>query len=880
MRRSIPLTALIILATACTREIPETVFRTEDTAFRDLSTRSLLTAPDIETRKTEITLAAYADGKLVSVGHFTDGLEAMTLELEPGRAHSIYALVNMGNQMTSLPNSESDLSDITYRIPSYTEGPESIASRGIPMAGKITYPGAGTTIPVKRLLAKVTARLSCDWTGAVIRSVRVCQLNRTLRPFGEAAAEEDWDQQEFQEGTGKASGTFTFYVPENRQGSIDGIRTSADKSPDRNATVRVRKDVLTYLETSVSSTASTFAGDILYRSYLGGNATTDFDLSGNAHYDWTIVYHGDRTQEQDWKRDGDVFRVNVTADKTEAFVGETVRLTATCHRSDHGTVSDTDVTGAAVWTTVSGGSPHLSVAGGAVTATAPGTAAFHAAYTLNGQTACGDSPVITFRELTPLTATWADQAVYVGQRGSLSISGLADGATITDVTSSNDRIAAKAAVNGRTIYVNYLGAKGSATLTVKASNGQTGTVTVTPSAPHLLDANGPSGTMPYYGHPDGTNVNTNSSGHDGLPPAFGYYSGTSVSLVTRFTVGTNPSQTSTSTGRTFAPDLYESLLKPMLTVSDPSRFGMEGTSRIWVKNLIDYPSSGGVPIGTLTAMPADAGCGVTPLTETIYSVDPFSGMYEIPERWPDFHDKGMLAQYVDCDSYEQSIRVPGASEVNASPSSVGWDVKLAGNWNSVMKALFTGNDNYLYFKYVEGDALPHVGGLCEVQRTVTNPFSGERIGKTFLSFRVIVWGAVGGRVAIINSSRFEVRPAYIGPSAARPAGSLFRTTYADGAPVVIYGQSGNAHLNGTVHRDDVGHSLGQAAYSVTISGGDVKYSGQVYRSINPCLTWPGQTQTYYKVVLLEDVQTKVIHADYHPGWVTESGTGPDTPPIN
>jgi hypothetical protein len=173
------------------------------------------------------------------------------------------------------------------------------------MAGELPWPGQGGVIPVQRLLAKVTADLSCEWDGAAIRSVRVRNLNRTLRPFGDAVREDDWDQQEFQAGAGTASGTYVFYVPENRQGSIDGIRTSLDKSPDRNETVRSRGDRLTYLETEVEGTGL-ILGSITYRSYLGRNAVTDFDIRRNAHYRWTIRFRPDGLQYDDWKHDNDL----------------------------------------------------------------------------------------------------------------------------------------------------------------------------------------------------------------------------------------------------------------------------------------------------------------------------------------------------------------------------------------------------------------------------------------------------------------------------------------------------------------------------------------------------------------------------------------------
>ena len=867
MSKRICLAALALLLAACQAERPEpTVFGLAEAEPWTAPTRSLLTASDIETRKTGVTLAAYADGSLAAAGHYASGLEAMALDLEPDRTYTVYALVNMGDMTSAIPLSESELNTLTYRITSYTEGAGALASRGLPMAGKLTWPGKGTAIPVRRLLAKVTAHLSCDWEGAAIREVRVRNLNRVLRPFGDAVREEDWDQQEFHAGTGASSGTFVFYVPENRQGTIGGIGTSQDKSPDRNTTVNARKEDLTYLETSVTSTASALAGEITYRSYLGGNATTDFDIRRNGLYDWTVVYHGDRTQDQDWKRDGDIFRVDVTADKTEAYVGETVRLTATCHRSDHGSETVTDVTQTSVWTRVDGGSTNLRISKGNVTATAPGAASFRAAYTVSGRTAWAESPVITFLELPPLSAYWTYKAVFVGQRGKIVVDGLADGATITEVTTSDASIATKAAVSGNSVYVNLTGATGSATLTVKASNGQTGTIVVTPKAPFLLDSHFSAEGGNYYGHPDGTDVNTNPRGRGGLPPYIAYYKENKTAPADRLSVGTDTSPTTTYTGNKLAPDLYDALLKPSITVSDPFRFGTAETNRIWVRNLAGYPSEGGVPIGTFTASPA-ASCGVQPFTETICSVDPFAEMLD-PVSWPDFNDKELLSAYVDCEDYHKSAMFPG-SEVNAADSSLGWEVRLAGEPNATLKERFSEKGYYLYFDYDAGDALPHIGGRCEVLRTVTNPYSGESVGREFLSFNVIVWGAVGGEVVLENSTRFKVKPAYAGPEAARPVGKVFSTYYAPGEGVELYGPGGSEKLNGTVSRDNVNHSLDETVYTVTLSFGTIVREEQIYRSIDPKLTYSGNPPPYYRIEMLEDIQTKFGHPDFLAGWITD-----------
>lgn len=304
-RLSIHTVLAVLLLASCGRERPETVFRTLDLSYQDTPTRSLLTAPDIETKKTAVTLAAYAGGTLAASGHFPTGLDAMALNLEPNRTYTVYALVNMGDMSGSIPRSESDLASLTYRIPSYTEGTESLSARGLPMAGKLTWPGQGTTIPVERLLARVTAHLTCEWEGAAIRSVRVRNLNRVLRPFGDALMTEDWDQQEFHAGTGTASGTFVFYVPENRQGTIDGIRTSREKSPDANDEVSARSGRLTFLETTVEGTG-VYVGSIVYRSFLGRNAVSDFDIRRNARYDWTLRFLADGLQYDDWKHDNDL----------------------------------------------------------------------------------------------------------------------------------------------------------------------------------------------------------------------------------------------------------------------------------------------------------------------------------------------------------------------------------------------------------------------------------------------------------------------------------------------------------------------------------------------------------------------------------------------
>ena len=389
------------------------------------ATRSLLTAPDIETKKTGVTLAAYTGGRLYAAQHFTSSLSAMPLALDKGFTYSVYALVNMGDQHSRMPLLESGLDTLTYTIPSYSEGAGSVSRRGIPMAGKLEGLAVGASaagtqvVPVRRLLARVDADFQCDWPGAVITSAKIWNMNARLKPFGVSAASAPSDLLAFQEIHGTEPGTgpslsAVFYVPENMQGTIGGISEAREKSPDQNVAVSAVSGRLTYVEVSVHTGSGEVAGDMTYRSYLGANATTDFNLERGFRYVWSLSYHADRTQDADWKREGDMFRLVVTADRTTAYVGETVRLTATLIPTGG---APSDVTALSSWTKNSGGAGGISIDNtgvkGRVSATAAGTATFRVQYTLSGCTAYADSPEITFLE--PSAPGWDDSWDDAGQ---------------------------------------------------------------------------------------------------------------------------------------------------------------------------------------------------------------------------------------------------------------------------------------------------------------------------------------------------------------------------------------------------------------------------------------------------------------------------------
>ena len=403
-----------ILMASCQKEedraVPESLYAGEACVFSleevdpdpvMQETKSLLTDPTIESKQTCATVAVYAGGELVEKKHFTGSLSAMSFDLPINVEYTAYALVNMGDMRSVIPASSASLPSLTYTIPSYTGSTESVNSRGIPMAGSLTFtPGDNqTAIPVRRLLAKVTATLSCDWAGAKIQNAKVYNMNKTLRPFGTSSATGSSDMLSFQEletaDTPAGSLIAVFYVPENVQNlSGTGITSSNDKAGDRNAVVAANADKLTYLETEVASTGK-YEGTVKYRSYLGANATTDFSIVRNKRYSWTVHYYSAKVDDytSDWKHDLDDLTVadyslSLSPNPQTVAVGSNFSYTTTLTRnvlyptasSTSSTLPNTDSN--LIWETDDSG--VATVNKGVVTGVAHGTTTIRARYTPSG----------------------------------------------------------------------------------------------------------------------------------------------------------------------------------------------------------------------------------------------------------------------------------------------------------------------------------------------------------------------------------------------------------------------------------------------------------------------------------------------------------------
>ena len=273
-------------------------------------TKSYLTASDIETRISNVTLGIFeAGGTQAYLGYHTGSFSPINVTLRADRTYNVYALANMGDQRSVLAAAVSNgtLPSMTYAV-DYS----SMASAGIPMAGLASgqsfTEGQGITVHLQRLLARINVSLSCDWSSAVITSATVKNVNRRVSPFGTAPASST-NLPTLQDIHGVVAGSAStlsavFYVPENTQGTVGSISSSRQKTYTNSALASIR-DYATFLEVNVS-TSGQYSGSVVYRSYLGANQTTDFNILRNQVYDWSITYHEENMMDYDWKRAADV----------------------------------------------------------------------------------------------------------------------------------------------------------------------------------------------------------------------------------------------------------------------------------------------------------------------------------------------------------------------------------------------------------------------------------------------------------------------------------------------------------------------------------------------------------------------------------------------
>ena len=261
---------------------------------------------------TGVTVAVYdhASGALHYSRHFTSGFGAMAIKLHTGTEYDLYALANMGDQTANLPSERRALlSSFRYRVPSYAD----VNDKGIPMVGLVegftAGSGASTTFNMKRLFAMVTLNVVPEFDGGSADGIRVTDIrvgngNSVLAPFGSSRMEsvsERLPADDYASNASTAASGIVFYVPENMQGNIGTAVSSRYRNPDSDAAIAARKDMLTYVDVTVSAGSAYYTGTIHYRSYIGANSTDNFDIKSNCRYVWNMSLTEDGLVYDDWK---------------------------------------------------------------------------------------------------------------------------------------------------------------------------------------------------------------------------------------------------------------------------------------------------------------------------------------------------------------------------------------------------------------------------------------------------------------------------------------------------------------------------------------------------------------------------------------------------
>ena len=268
------------------------------------------------------------------------------------------------NLMTALgasfPVTENNLEAMVYRLDGgdlngefRRESFADVAACGIPYAlirknvNTVSRISAGLGVPdsdrCRRLFSKVSVRIdhsAFDGNGAnpdffVNSRLYLRQANARLQPFSdtpqkalEAAdvlAQSDYDPD--MSSTNASVTSFSFYVPENMQGTLlPGNTDSRQKTRDRLLAENLSAVVpyLTYVEFAgrLNPAAGGYGGDVTYRFYVGNDNCSNFDLERGREYAVSLTFRVGSIFDPDWKverdnwSDGRMFRLTADASFT------------------------------------------------------------------------------------------------------------------------------------------------------------------------------------------------------------------------------------------------------------------------------------------------------------------------------------------------------------------------------------------------------------------------------------------------------------------------------------------------------------------------------------------------------------------------------------
>ena len=216
----------------------------------------------------------------------------------------------------------------TYRRERFSE----VAACGIPYmhvqkaVNTAAQLSAGKGIPdsdkCRRLFSKLTVQIdhgAFDGSGAnpdffVNRKLYLRQANGRLQPFStlpqkavEAAdvlAESDYDPD--MSATSASVATYSFYVPENMQGTLLPGNTDSRRKTREELLAQGKSAAEPYVtfvefEGALDPAAGGYGGDVTYRFYVGADNCSNFDLERGREYDIRLTFRVGSLFEPDWK---------------------------------------------------------------------------------------------------------------------------------------------------------------------------------------------------------------------------------------------------------------------------------------------------------------------------------------------------------------------------------------------------------------------------------------------------------------------------------------------------------------------------------------------------------------------------------------------------
>lgn len=265
--------SLLPLTGACTDHDDEATSTGEKAAVTLLLRSDEPTASTPQDALQDVNLYLFAAGDNPTY-HFYATVETITLDLMTG-SYALYAVANCGRDLGERSREEVETLEYTAQAVTLGEGP-------LPMAAQQrldVLPGGGTiTVPLQRAVARLD--LSYAVVGnfvqrVTIRSVQLCNVASTMSLFTPSRARNHAQVTDLtvQDEPG-AEYAASWYLLENRQGTVPGISQQGQKEPSR------APAYATYMRIDAVAEGV----EIIYRVYLGENNTDDFNLQRNRVY--------------------------------------------------------------------------------------------------------------------------------------------------------------------------------------------------------------------------------------------------------------------------------------------------------------------------------------------------------------------------------------------------------------------------------------------------------------------------------------------------------------------------------------------------------------------------------------------------------------------